>query len=168
MRGQEGQMLRFATFVNAPLVFRQLTGLSPQAFADVLPAFQQAEANLQQQAEQQRTTLRRRRPGGGRKPSLAAPEDRLLFSLVYSNLYPLQAVQAFLFGMSQAQACAWIHRLTPALNQALGRTHHVPKRHAADLNQLLWWCQGLGFFIDGRARDSDPKRPHVPRASLSR
>ncbi|OQY45670.1 MAG: hypothetical protein B6242_09810 [Anaerolineaceae bacterium 4572_78] len=45
-------------------------------------------------------------------------EDKLVFILFYLRFYPIQVVLAFLFGMSQAQANEWIHRLTPILNQA--------------------------------------------------
>ena len=54
--------------------------------------------------------------GAGRKAHLSVLEDKLLFILVYFRLYPTQAVQRFLFGMSQAQANEWIHRLSRVLN----------------------------------------------------
>lgn len=146
-------MLRFVTIASKPSVFRQLTGLNLQQFLALLPAFQQAESFLrQQELERRRTTPRRRRPGGGRKPELAQPEDRLLFILVYFRLYPVQDLQAFLFGLSQAQAWEWIHRLTPALNMALGVTQHLPTRKPAELKHVLRQCRGLEFIIDGTER----------------
>ena len=45
-----------------------------------------------------------------------------MFILVYFRLYPIQAVQGLLFGMSQPQANEWVHRLTPFLNTELGHT----------------------------------------------
>jgi len=42
--------------------------------------------------------------GAGRKAHLSVLEDKLLFILAYFRLYPTQAVQGFLFGMSQSQA----------------------------------------------------------------
>jgi hypothetical protein len=39
-------MLRFALLADKPQVFQQLTGLSLQAFTDLLPAFERAEAFL--------------------------------------------------------------------------------------------------------------------------
>lgn len=146
-------MLRFATIAHQEIIFRQLTGLTVQAFTDLLPAFAQAEAFLrQQELDRHRTEPRKRRPGGGRTPELAYPEDRLLFILVYFKIYPIQDVQAFLFGLSQAQAWAWIHRLTPALNLALGVEQQLPLRTPARLTHVLRQCRGLEFIIDGTER----------------
>ncbi len=116
-------MLTFERIATKPLVLQMLTGLSLQAFLDLLPAFHLATAHIEHQAEQRRKQPRQRQPGGGRKPLLRSDADRLLFILFYFKVYPLQAVQAFFFSMSQAQACEWIHRLTPVLNQALGFEH---------------------------------------------
>jgi hypothetical protein len=37
---------------------------------------------------------------------------QLVFLLFYFRHYPTQETLAFLFGLSQGQACQWIHRLT--------------------------------------------------------
>jgi hypothetical protein len=155
-------MLTFAKLASAPIVFQQLTGLSIAAFHDILPAFVQAMERLSQQADEGRSQPRKRQRGGGRKPILLQPADRLLFILFYFKIYPLQTVQGFFFAMSQAQACAWIHRLTPVLNLALGFEHQLPARKAATVTQVLRQCPGLEFIIDGterpRERPKDPKR----------
>jgi DDE superfamily endonuclease/Helix-turn-helix of DDE superfamily endonuclease len=145
-------MLTFARIATKPAVFQVLTGLSLQAFLDLLPAFHQATAELEHQAEQRRKQPRKRQKGGGRKPLLSSGADRLLFILFYFKVYPLQAVQAFFFGMSQAQACEWIDRLTPVLNRALGFEQQLPARNAADVAQVLRQCPGLEFIIDGTER----------------
>jgi hypothetical protein len=145
-------MLTFERIAAKPVVFQMLTGLSQQAFLDLLPAFHRATAHVQYQAEQKRAHPRKRQPGGGRKSLLRSDADRLLFILVYFKVYPLQAIQGFFFGMSQAQACEWIHRLTPVLNQALEFEHQLPARKAADVTQVLRQCPGLEFIIDGTER----------------
>ena len=145
-------MLTFARIATKPVVFQMLTGLSPQAFLDLLPAFHRATVDLEHQAEHHRKQPRKRHKGAGRKPLLLSDADRLLFILFYFKVYPLQAVQAFFFGMSQAQACEWIHRLTPILNQALGFEQHLPARKAADVRHVLRECPGLEFIIDGTER----------------
>jgi hypothetical protein len=145
-------MLTFERIATKPAVFQMLTGLSLQAFLDLLPAFHRATAHIEHQAEQRRKQPRQRQPGAGRKPLLRSDADRLLFILFYFKLYPLQTVQGFFFGMSQAQACEWIHRLTPILNQALGFEKQLPARKAADVAQVLRACPGLEFIIDGTER----------------
>lgn len=155
-------MLRFAKLADKPHVFQQLTGLSLQAFVDLLPAFERAEAFQRQQQDQQRSSPRQRKPGGGRKPLLPTPADRLLFILFYFKVYPIQDVQAFFFGLSQAQAWEWVHRLTPVLNMALGSEQHLPERQPARMLHVLRQCPGLEFIIDGTERPiqrpKDPKR----------
>jgi hypothetical protein len=145
-------MLTFERIATKPVVFQMLTGLSLQAFLDLLPAFHRASAHIEYQAEQQRKQPRQRQKGGGRKSLLRSDADQLLFILFYFKVYPLQAVQGFFFGLSQPQACDWIHRLTPVLNQALGFEHQLPARKAADVTQVLRACPGLQFIIDGTER----------------
>jgi hypothetical protein len=53
-----------------------------------------------------------------------------LVILFYFKVYLLQALQGFFFATSQAQACEWIHLLTPILNQALGFQKQLPARKA--------------------------------------
>lgn len=145
-------MLTFAKLATKPAVFQQLTGLSLSAFHDILPAFVQAMERLEQQTDFQRSQPRKRQRGGGRKPILLHGAERLLFILFYFKVYPLQTVQGFFFGMSQGQACEWIHRLTPVLNLALGFEHQLPARKAATVTQVLRACPGLEFIIDGTER----------------
>lgn len=145
-------MLTFERIATKPAVFQMLTGLSLQAFLDLLPAFHRATAHIEDQAEQHRKQPRQRQRGGGRKPLLRSDADRLLFILFYFKVYPLQAVQGFFFGISQAQACDWIHRLTPVLNHALGFQKQLPARKAADVTQVLRQCPALEFIIDGTER----------------
>lgn len=145
-------MLQFTTIAEKRRLCRQLTGLSLEGFRKLLPAFIEAERLEQERRDQQRSMPRKRKPGAGRRPRLRTPADRLLFILVYFKLYPLQDVQALLFGMSQAQAWEWIHRLTPLLNHALGAEQQLPAREPAPLTRVLRKCPGLEFIIDGTER----------------
>ncbi|MEL6856477.1 MAG: transposase family protein [Cyanobacteria bacterium J06607_13] len=95
---------------------------------------------------------RKRAYGAGRKEHLKSTEDKLLFILVYFRVYPTQEVQGYLFGMSQAQANEWVHRLTGLLNEALGEKQHLPERRPARLEAVLQKCPSLEFMIDGTER----------------
>jgi hypothetical protein len=145
-------MVTFEKVRTKPAVLEQLTGLTSEAFADLLPAFRDAMAFYDRMTDAQRPTPRKRQPGGGRKPLLQTPADRLLFVLFYFRIYPVQRVQAVFFSMSQTQACDWIHRLTPVLNMALGAEQHRPERRPAHLRAVLRQCSGLEFIIDGTER----------------
>jgi len=145
-------MITYATLVTKPRIFQNFTGLTPAAFATLLPAFVHAYDTMRQTRDAQRTMPRRRQPGGGRHAILLTPADKLLFILFYFKFYPTQEVQGFLFGISQPQANVWVHLLTPVLNTALGAEQHLPARKTRSVTQVLEACPGLEFIIDGTER----------------
>jgi DDE superfamily endonuclease/Helix-turn-helix of DDE superfamily endonuclease len=157
-------MLNFQTIRTRPRVFQQLTGLTVAAFASLLADFERAYDDDRQQRDRKRSTPRRRRPGGGRKGALPTSADKLVFLLFYFRHYPTQETLAFLFGLSQGQACQWIHRLTPIVNRALGSQWQLPARQPTALHEVLAACPGLEFLIDGterpirRPKDSQRRR----------
>lgn len=133
-----------------PHVFQSLTGIRVDEFEALLGSFGRSWEEFV--AETFQHSQRQRAYGGGRKPELQTLEDKLLFILVYFRLYPTQAVQGFLFGMSQGQANVWVHRLPRILNQALGYEKQLPEREPAKLNDVLTQCPSLEFMIDGTER----------------
>jgi hypothetical protein len=135
-----------------PAIFRSFTGLSPKAFQTLLPGFYQASEDDLDSRDAKRKHKRQRERGGGRQGSLKTLEDKLLFILFYLKFYPVQEVQAYLFGMGQAQAWDWIHRLTPILNRALGYEKQLAARKNQAIEQILAACPGLEFIIDGTER----------------
>src|SRR5215467_11986496 len=68
---------------------------------------------------------------------LPAPEDRLLFILVYLKTYTLQVVHGRLFGLVQGKANQWIHILLPALLAALHALGDAPARSLTALAQRI-------------------------------
>jgi DDE superfamily endonuclease/Helix-turn-helix of DDE superfamily endonuclease len=135
---------------NKPKTLRSLTGLNPPEFEALLDKFAEAW-NAYVEETFQRVT-RQRAYGAGRKAELEQLEDKLLFILVYFRLYPTQEVQGFLFGIGQAQANEWVHRLTRVLNQALESDQQLPEREPAKLEAVLTSCPSLEFIIDGTER----------------
>src|SRR5512143_3238659 len=157
-------MMDFKNIHTRPRGFQQLTGLTVAAFEALLAAFDRAYHEDRQQRDQERPTPRQRRHGGGRKGALPTLADKLVFLLFYFRHYPTQETLAFLFGLSQGQACQWIHRLTPIVNRALGYQLQLPARRPAELHEVLGTCPGLEFIIDGterpirRPKDSQRRR----------
>lgn len=127
-----------------------ITGLSRKEFDQFLVSFTRAyqQSEAARRAEQQR----RREPGGGRRGALPTPADKLLFILFYVRHYPVQRVLAVLFGLGQAQAWEWVHRLLPVLEQALGHECALPLRTGATMAEVLARCPGLEFWIDATER----------------
>lgn len=108
--------------------FVSLTSLTPEEFADLLPAFQRAYLKKYPVSKTKTGKARRRKVGAGRKGALASIEQKLLFALVYQKSYPLQSVMGGLFGIGQSQANEWIHDLLPILKQALDDLGFLPER----------------------------------------
>jgi DDE superfamily endonuclease/Helix-turn-helix of DDE superfamily endonuclease len=133
-----------------PKTFRSLTGLNPQEFEGLLDSFGKAWETYVEETFHNKA--RQRGYGAGRKAELEPLADKLLFILVYFRLYPTQEVQGYLFGIGQAQANEWVHRLTRVLNQALGHEQQLPEREPSKLEQVLSACPSLEFIIDGTER----------------
>ncbi len=142
--------VNYAELQNRPRTLQSLTGLKIEEFEALLASFEPAWSKFIE--ENFKRGNRHRAFGGGRKARLEKLEDKLLFILIYFRLYPTQEVQGFLFGMSQAQANEWVHRLTKVLNQALKREKQLPEREPAKLEDLLNTCPSLEFMIDGTER----------------
>lgn len=144
-------MLSYTHLQTKPRIFRSLSGLSLKEFDHLLPKFEQAW-QVHVANEYIHRDGRKRRYGGGRKAELIDSSDKLLFILFYFRHYPTQEVQGFLFGIGQAQANVWVHRLTGVLNQALGDEQHLPERQPHKLEQVFRACPELEFVIDGTER----------------
>ena len=121
-------MLTYEELKANPRKFLSLTSLTPEEFADVLPAFERAYRKRYPASQTVTGERRKRKAGGGRKGSLENIEQKLLFILVYQKSYPLQSLLAELFGISQGRANEWIHRLLPILKQALDDLGVLPER----------------------------------------
>lgn len=141
---------------KSPSTLYALTGLKRQEFDELLVCFE--AAYRQQEARHWKSKVRHRKPGGGRKGALPTAAEKLLFILFYVRHYPVQRVQAVLFGMVQGQSWEWIHRLLPILEQALGRKVALPERPGTTWEALLEQCPELQCLVDATERPrSRPK-----------
>jgi len=129
---------------------QSLTGLTRPEFDHLCQSF--ARAWREAEAARWKGKRRRRLAGGGRKGWLPTPEAKLLFILFYVRQYPIQRVQAVLFGMGKSQADEWIHRLLPVLERALGHEVALPLRPGASMEEMLARCPELVFLLDGTER----------------
>src|ERR1051326_1019136 len=145
-------MLHFEQLKHKPEVLKCLTGLTVEGFEGLLEGFEAAYAAALDEGDGARAVARVRARGAGQKGALPALADKLLFSLVYFRVYPVQTVQGFLFGMSQPQANEWVGRLSGVLRAALGYELQLPARSPKDIKAVLKTCPGLAFIIDGTER----------------
>lgn len=144
-------MISYDKVKENPRVFRAFTGLDPPEFEKLLTLFERAwHADVATRVSHDQA--RQRQVGGGRKPQLVTLQDKLFFILFYLKTYPLQEVIAFLFGLSQAQANTWIHRLSEVLQVALALEDYLPERDSEKLASTLTEYETLEFIIDGTER----------------
>lgn len=153
-------MYKYDRVQNNHRLLRAMTSVNRPEFAKMLPMFQRAwESQIQEKSLE---PGRQRRLGGGRKPVLQTTTDKLWFILFYFKTYPLQQVIAFSFGMSQGQACYWIHTLSPVLKEALNCLEQLPERRPTQLAAHLAKSGETRFGIDGTDRKiRRPKKPGV-------
>ena len=145
-------------------LLRALTSLDRVEFARLEEGME--KLLVAERAERRHDGLPRQRAfGAGGPGKLPTTRARLLFILFYFKCYPLQEVLAFLFDMSQPQACEWIKKLTPVVNRVLGRELLLPARRPADLETLLKAVPELRLLVlDGverpvrRPKDKDDQK----------
>jgi|SRR5215216_6388680 len=146
-------MLKYNHLKEKPREFLAATGLTQEEFKVLLPNFLAAYEKLYPQNLTGAGEARQRSKGAGRKGSLAKPEDRLLFILVYQKTNPLQTMQGLQFSLSQGQANFWIHHLLPVLQETLSAIGMKPERDATRIASNLESTEGGAHLaIDGTER----------------
>lgn len=113
--------LRVSEIQTRPTEGLDLIGLTVDAFQRLFPPF---EAAFQTHKAEWRLDGQPRTARGDPTDwnwPLPAPEDRLLWILVYLKTYPLQVVQGVLCGMGQSKAHRWIHILLEPCGQRCTR-----------------------------------------------
>lgn len=162
-------MITYTQLKEKPKEFLAATGLRPDEFERLLPAFA-AEYESQYPADKtMKGQPRQRQRGGGVKGVLAKLEDKLLFILIYEKTYPLQTMHGLQFGLSQPQVNEWVHRLMPLLRQALAELGMTPVRdpQAVSTDPLVSEA-GADLVIDGTERRRQrPKDPQQQREAYS-
>jgi hypothetical protein len=129
--------VRFTEVQARPTEFLDLTSLTLEEFAQLIPPFEvafQAHMAAWRLDGKPRTA---RRFSVYQNCPLPTPEDRLFFLLTYLKTYALQVVQGRLFGMGQSKANQWIHVLLRALQAALRTLGDTPARSLTVLAQRL-------------------------------
>jgi hypothetical protein len=162
-------------------VFKHLTGLGVDVFdtlvLEVLPA-------LLRLAQRRRSRRPRQRAiGAGRHFELRA-RDQILLTVVWLRQYPIHAVLAYLFGVSDSTVSRVIGRVLPLLEQAGRDTMRLPdpgKKHRRTLDALWAELPAVVVIIDSfeqrvqRPRDrqaaddlySGKKKQHTLKSQLA-
>lgn len=120
---------------RSPNAFRQLTGITPVVFdqllADLTPRYEQADARRKDRPGRQR------QPGAGRKHSLVL-SDRLLMLLIYYRTYTTHAFLGFLFGVDDSAVGRNINPLQPLLAGIFRIPERRIKLDPEDMRELFF------------------------------
>src|SRR3954451_12601440 len=120
---------------RSPNAFRQLTGITPVVFdqllSDLTPRYEQAEARRKDRPG------RRRRPGAGRKHALALA-DRLLMLLIDYRTYTTHAFLGSLFGVDDSAVGRNINPLQPLLAGIFRIPERQVKPDQEDMRELFF------------------------------
>src|SRR3954471_2310522 len=131
-----------------PSVFRSMTGLTVEAFDQLLPELCAAFA-----ADRRRRLDRpdRRRAVGGGDDFDLAVADQFLLTVVWLRHYPTQECLGYLFGVSDSSALRAVRRCLPLLEQAGKDTMRLPdpgRGHRRGLPALLQETPALAVVVD--------------------
>jgi hypothetical protein len=131
-----------------PAVFRSMTGLTVDAFDQLLPELRAAFATDRRRRLDRPD--RRRALGGGDDFDLGV-DDQLLLTVVWLRHYPTQECLGYLFGASDSTALRAIRRCLPLLEQSGQDSMRLPdpgKGHRRDLPALLRETPALAVIVD--------------------
>jgi Helix-turn-helix of DDE superfamily endonuclease/DDE superfamily endonuclease len=120
---------------RSPNAFRQLTGITPDAFdrllAQLVPRYEAADARRKDRAD------RLRKPGAGPKHKLSL-SDRMLMLLIYYRTYTTHAFLGFLFGVDDSAVCRKINPLQPLLAGIFRIPERKVKLDPEDIRELFF------------------------------
>jgi DDE superfamily endonuclease/Helix-turn-helix of DDE superfamily endonuclease len=152
-------ILRRDQLGNHPAVFRAMTGLTVEAFDQLLPELRAAFA-----ADRRRRLDRpdRQRAVGGGDDFDLGVADQFLLTVVWLRHYPTQECLGYLFGASDSTAKRAIDRCLPLLEQSGKDTMRLPdpgRGKRRDLPALLKGTPELAVLVDTfEQRTQRPRR----------
>jgi len=144
--------MRIERVLQYPRLMLALTGLTPEEFLALLPAFETLLQSRKKDAYY-RNPKRERKPGGGRKGFLKSPRDKLFFILFYYKCYPTYDVVSFLWDCNRANAFRRQRAQTKLLEATLKRKLVLPKRQLRNVEEFFEaFPEAKEVFLDGTER----------------
>lgn len=128
-----------------------LTGLTPEEFKNLIPAFSQNWLKEKQKQHELNSTIRAF--GGGRAGFLKTLPEKLFFILFYCKCYPTYDALSFIYGCNRSNACRRQFQLSGILEKTLKRKLVLPERQMRKLEDFFRAFPGVKeIFIDGTER----------------
>ena len=132
-------MISLKRALNNDRVMRAISGLSPSEFNHLAKSFGQEieiEGLIRYEKEFEQGN-RERKPGGGRIGNLRSASEKLFFILFYFKCYPTFDVLGLLFDLDRSNTCRNVQKLTPILENVLGKKMVLPSRKISSLEELF-------------------------------
>jgi hypothetical protein len=128
-----------------------LTGVTPQEFRSLIPAFSQGY--LEEKQKQHDKISKEREFGGGRIGFLRTIPEKLFFILFYYKCYPTYDLVSLVFSCNRSNACRRQFQLSKSLEKTLKRKLALPVRKMKTLEEFYAAFPGAReVFIDGTER----------------
>ncbi|MCD4779662.1 MAG: transposase [Candidatus Omnitrophica bacterium] len=148
-------MINIKRALNDDRLMKAMTGLSASEFNRLIGRFSQEIQNelwnKYQIGVEKRN--RERKPGGGRIGSLKSDKWKLFFLLFYFKCYPTFDILGLIFDLNRSNSNRNVHKLTLALERALGREMTLPKRKIRTMEELFEaFPEVKEIIIDGTER----------------
>jgi len=144
-------MLNIKRALGNQRLMSALTGVTPQEFDNLIPAFSQAW--LEEKRKQHRKDSKERKIGGGRKGFLKTIEEKLFYILLYHKCYPTYDLASLVFDCNRSNACRRQFELSNVLEKTLDRKLVLPVRKMKTLEEFFAAFPGAKeVFIDGTER----------------
>lgn len=161
-------MLKIEKVLKQTRLCLALTGLRPEEFLALLPAFSEA-LSRRKRRDYDNNADRERKLGGGRKGFLPTAEGKLFFILFYYKCYPTYDVLAFFYDCNRSNAMRRQKYLSPILEATLDKKLALPKRQLKNVEDFLKaFPEAKEVFIDGTERPIQrPKDKEKQKANYS-
>lgn len=156
--------LRYSDIANRPREVLELTSLTVEEFEALVSPFEEAFKDHMSRWRIDGKPRTERSYSTYRNCPLPAPEDRLLFVLVYLKNNPIQYLHGRMFGLPQGKANMWLHLLLCVLRATLSGIGESPGRSMEALARTLEAKGDPPLFVTTAPRD--PSR--APRTLLNR
>lgn len=129
-----------------------LTGLSPEEFRELLPAFSEIWKGKKIEQHNLNSTGQRA-IGGGRMGFLKEISEKLFYILFYYKSYPTYDVMSFFYDCNRSNAFRRQEELSQILEITLGRKLVLPERQIKSVEDFLKaFPEAKEVFIDGTER----------------
>lgn len=136
-----------------------LTSLTIEEFEELVPRFEKEFQFTMSEWRFDGKPRTRRRYSTYRNWPLPAPEDRLLFILMYLKGHPVQTIHGQMFSLPLGKTNMWIHVLMPVLDHMLKNLGLSPSRSIEQLKERLEVSMQPPLFamMGPRDRSKDPR-----------